>query len=182
MASTHRIFLLYQTEFSTMPHILIGVMGPGEGASPILEQQAYALGYEIAQQGWVLLTGGRNVGVMEAASRGARAAKGLVVGILPGGDRTQMSAAVDIAIVTDLGNARNALNVLSSQVMIALPGGAGTLSEVALALKAKRPVVLLGWDPADRPWISRFSPPGAAVVWVETPAAAIAQVAAFLKP
>lgn len=132
-----------------MPKTLIGVMGPGESATPELCQIAYDLGYQIAQQGWGLLTGGRNTGVMAAASRGAKAADGLTVGILPDGDQHHCADAVDLAIVTGLGSARNNINVLSSQVVIACGIGAGTASEVALALKAKRPVILLqiesGW-------------------------------------
>lgn len=66
-----------------MRKIVIGVMGPGTGASETDRQNAYTLGMLIAQEGWVLLTGGKNVGVMDAASRGAKAANGLIVGILP---------------------------------------------------------------------------------------------------
>jgi uncharacterized protein (TIGR00725 family) len=122
---------------------IIGVMGPGEGATPDDEQNAYELGQLIAQQNWVLLTGGRNAGVMDAACRGAKQAGGLTLGILPSRDRTTLSSAVDIPIITDMGNARNAINVLSSDVVIACGFGAGTASEIALALKARKPVILL---------------------------------------
>ncbi|OLP20409.1 cytochrome [Leptolyngbya sp. 'hensonii'] len=104
---------------------------------------AFELGQRIAEAGWVLLTGGRASGVMDAASRGAKAAGGLTIGILPTSDRAGMSAAVDIPIITDLGHARNTLNILSSQVVIACGMGAGTASEVALAIKAERSVILL---------------------------------------
>ncbi len=67
-----------------MKKIIIGVMGPGEQATATDLQNAYELGKLIAQQGWVLLTGGRNVGVMDAANQGAKSANGLTVGILPG--------------------------------------------------------------------------------------------------
>lgn len=122
-------------------------MGPGETAAPEVTQTAYALGRAIAQQGWVLLTGGRAAGVMDAASRGAQSADGLVVGILPDQTRSQMSSAVDIPILTDMGNGRNVINVLSSQVVIACGLGAGTLSEIALALKLRRPLVLIQVSP-----------------------------------
>jgi uncharacterized protein (TIGR00725 family) len=122
---------------------IIGVMGPGNQASAEELQTAYQLGREIAQAGWVLLTGGRNQGVMDAASRGAKSANGLTVGILPGSDRHGISTAIDIPIFTDLGNARNNINVLSSDVVIACGMGAGTASEVALAIKANKPVILL---------------------------------------
>ncbi|MBF2077954.1 MAG: TIGR00725 family protein [Synechococcales cyanobacterium T60_A2020_003] len=141
-----------------MPYLMIGVMGPGETASDHTIQQAYQLGRLIAQQGWVLLSGGRNTGIMEAVSRGAKAADGLVVGILPHSDRSRMSAAVDIAIVTDLGNARNNINVLSSDVVIAFEGSMGTLSEVALALKAEKPVILLDWSEQGRSYLRAIAP------------------------
>jgi hypothetical protein len=131
-----------------MPHIIIGVMGPGTGATAADQQTAYHLGQHIAQQGWILLTGGRNVGVMDAASRGAKASGGLTIGILPTATTEQMSPAVDLPILTDMGQARNAINVLSSRVVIACGLGAGTLSEIALALKTNRPVVLLHVDNA----------------------------------
>jgi uncharacterized protein (TIGR00725 family) len=121
-------------------------MGTGANASEEVCQSAYALGKLIAQQGWVLLTGGRNVGVMEAASQGAKAGNGLTIGILPTDDYTGLSESVDIAIATGLGNARNVINVLSSDVVVACGMGAGTASEIALALKAKKPVILLALD------------------------------------
>lgn len=129
-----------------MRKIIIGVMGPGNNATDVDLKNAYQLGKLIAQAGWVLLTGGRNEGVMDAASKGAKAANGLTVGILPSSDITTASVAVDIAIVTDLGNARNNINVLSSDVVIACGMGAGTASEIALALKANKKVILLNND------------------------------------
>lgn len=126
-----------------MRKILIGVMGPGSGATLADLKHAYQLGQEIAQAGWILLTGGRNVGVMEAANQGAKAAGGLTIGILPTDHLQGISQGVDIAILTDMGSARNNINVLSSQVIIACGMGAGTASEIALALKANKPVILL---------------------------------------
>ena len=124
-----------------MTKVVIGVMGAGLATAKDTEL-AYQLGRAIALNGWVLLTGGRR-GVMDAASNGAKAGGGLTVGILPSSDRVGMSEAVDIAIVTDLGNARNNVNVLSSDVVIACGMGLGTASEVALALKNGKPVILL---------------------------------------
>ncbi|MEM9542027.1 MAG: TIGR00725 family protein [Cyanobacteria bacterium P01_E01_bin.42] len=126
-----------------MSRIIIGVMGPGEKATPTDCDRAYELGWRIARAGWVLLTGGRDRGVMAAASRGAKSAQGLTIGILPGSDRQEVSEAVDIAIVTDLGNARNNINILSSHAIIACGMGLGTASEVALALKSQKPTILL---------------------------------------
>lgn len=126
-----------------MRKTVIGIMGPGTDVSEIDRQNAYELGKLIAQAGWVLLTGGRNVGVMHAANLGAKSADGLTIGILPTADKNGISQAVDIAIFTDMGNARNNINVLSSDVVIACGMGAGTASEVALALKANKKVILL---------------------------------------
>ena len=126
-----------------MGKIIIGVMGPGETATPTDCDRAYELGWRIAREGWVLLTGGRDRGVMTAASQGAKSVGGLTLGILPGRDRQGMCEVIDIAIVTDLGNARNNINILSSHVIIACGMGLGTASEVALALKSRKPTILL---------------------------------------
>jgi uncharacterized protein (TIGR00725 family) len=84
---------------------------------------------------------------MEAACRGAHAAGGTTVGILPGADRAAANPFVDVAIPTGLGEARNALVVRSADALVAVGGGYGTLSEIALALKAGKPVVGLGsWE------------------------------------
>jgi uncharacterized protein (TIGR00725 family) len=129
-----------------MRKTIVGVMGPGDNATEQECEQAYQLGQLIAAQGWVLLTGGRNVGVMDAACRGAKAAGGLTVGILPTKTFEAVSDAVDIAIATDMGNARNNINVLSCAVVIACGMGMGTASEVALAIKNGKSVVLLTQD------------------------------------
>ena len=125
-----------------MAKTIIGVMGAGIATSQDLKL-AYQLGKSIAQNNWVLLTGGRKAGVMDAASRGARDNSGLVIGVLPSNSTLDISEAVDLPIVTDLGNARNNLNVLSSKVVIACGMGLGTASEVALALKNHQPTILL---------------------------------------
>ncbi|MBW4651187.1 MAG: cytochrome [Kastovskya adunca ATA6-11-RM4] len=126
-----------------MRKIVIGVMGPGSGASDTDLHNAHELGKLIATEQWVLLTGGRNIGVMNAASCGAKASQGLVVGILPTEDDRGISGAVDIAIITGMGSARNNINVLSSDVVIACGIGSGTASEIALALNAGKDVILL---------------------------------------
>ena len=127
-----------------MGRVLVGIMGPGGGASAETSAAARELGRLIALEGWALLTGGRASGVMEAASRGAKEAGGLTVGLLPGEDASQASEFVEVAIATGLGQARNNLNVLSSRAVVACGMGAGTAAEVALAIKAGKPVVLLG--------------------------------------
>ncbi|MGD1943244.1 MAG: cytochrome [Leptolyngbyaceae cyanobacterium] len=126
-----------------MTRILIGIIGPGATATAAETATASAMGAAIARQGWGLVTGGREVGVMAAASQGAHAAQGWVVGILPGETTQQMSSAVDIPILTGMGNGRNVIVVLSSRVVIACGLGAGTLSEIALALKLNRPLILM---------------------------------------
>ena len=122
---------------------IIGVMGAGNNAAASALQHAYALGRLIAGKGWILLNGGRNCGVMDASAKGAKEAGGLTIGILPDADLRNASAYLDIPIITDLGSGRNNINVLSSDVLIACRGGAGTLSEIALALKAEKPVILM---------------------------------------
>jgi uncharacterized protein (TIGR00725 family) len=163
-----------------MRKIIIGVMGPGAGASESDCANAYELGKLIAQEGWVLLTGGRNTGVMHAASSGAKAANGLTIGILPTADDRGMSDAVDIAIITEMGSARNNINVLSSDIVVACGMGAGTASEVALAIKANKRVVLLTDHQDSQHFFTSLSP--ATVFIAKTPAAAIAIVKEFLKP
>jgi uncharacterized protein (TIGR00725 family) len=123
---------------------VIGVMGPSEARLPLLEASR-RLGRLVAESGWVVLTGGRPVGVMEAASAGAKSVPGsLTIGILPSGPEGPVSSFVDVAVFTGLGEARNVVNVLSSDVVVACGvEGSGTASEVALALKAGRPTVLL---------------------------------------
>jgi uncharacterized protein (TIGR00725 family) len=131
-----------------MSKIIVGVIGPGAGATVEATQTAFELGKLIAGEGWVLLTGGRSAGVMEAASRGAREEGGLTVGILPTADAAGASEFVDIRIVTGMGQARNNINVLSSQLLFACGMGAGTASEIALAFKAHKRVILLCTDHA----------------------------------
>jgi uncharacterized protein (TIGR00725 family) len=80
---------------------------------------------------------------MEAAAAGAKESGGITVGILPGDRASEANLYIDIPIVTGLGNARNAVNVLTSEAIIAVHGGYGTLSEIALALKSGTPVVAL---------------------------------------
>jgi len=134
-------------------------VGAGEGDSPV----AQAVGRELASRSAVVVCGGLG-GVMEAACRGAKEAGGHTVGILPGSDRTAANPFVDTAVPTGLGEARNVLVVRAADALIAVGGGYGTLSEIALALKAgKRVVALDSWDIEG-------------VVAVADPAAAVAAV------
>ena len=125
---------------------IIGVMGGADHVSSYALDEAERLGGLIAEEGWILLTGGRNLGVMDVACRGAKGKGGLTLGILPDEREFATSTYVDIPIYTGMGEARNVINVLSSDVVVACPGASGTLSEVALALKSSKPVILMGLD------------------------------------
>jgi uncharacterized protein (TIGR00725 family) len=131
-----------------MSKVIVGVLGPGACASDEAARAAFELGQLIAAEGWVLLCGGRSAGVMEAASRGAKEAGGLTVGILPSEDLEGASEFVDVPILTGMGQARNNINVLSSRLLFACGMGAGTASEIALAIKAQKHVILLCADQA----------------------------------
>ena len=122
---------------------IIGVMG-GSACTPEERDLARAAGQMIAGRGFVLLCGG-GAGVMEAAARGAQEAGGLTLGILPGTDARESppNPFVDIAVFTGLSDARNAVNVKSAEAIVAIGGGPGTLSEIALALRNGKPVYAL---------------------------------------
>ena len=117
----------------------------GSKATPRVAKMAERLGELIAERGWVLLNGGRNRGVMAASARGAKKAGGTVIGILPDKRATKASPDLDFVVLTGMGDARNVINVLSSDVVIACPGSMGTRSEIDLALKNKKRVILLGF-------------------------------------
>jgi uncharacterized protein (TIGR00725 family) len=110
------------------------------------EIYAYQIGKMIALEGWVLLNGGRPSGVMEATAKGARENGGITVGVLPSDNANSVSQYIDIPIVTGMGLARNVINILSSDIVIALPGMAGTISEIALALNHGKKVILFRFE------------------------------------
>lgn len=123
----------------------IGVIGPAEASTEelVLAERVGAL---IAQRGGVVVCGGHG-GVMEAACRGAKSLGGQTVGILMGLDKSQRNPYVDIAVATGLGQARNVIVVASSEVLIAVGGGYGTLSEIAVAMREKvRVIGLRTWE------------------------------------
>jgi hypothetical protein len=120
----------------------IAVVGPGEASAAELAS-AEEIGAGLAARGAVVVTGGLG-GVMEAACRGARSRHGHTLGILPGDDREAANGWVEIAVATGMGELRNGLVVRASDALVAVGGGHGTLSEVALALKLGRPVIGLG--------------------------------------
>ncbi|MBV9411814.1 MAG: TIGR00725 family protein [Acidimicrobiia bacterium] len=117
----------------------VAVVGGGEAAPDAL-QAAEEVGRHLARRGAVVVCGGLG-GVMEAACRGAKAEGGTTVGILPTDDRRQANKYVDVAVATGMGEARNTLVVRAVDVVIAIDGEFGTLSEIALALRTGVPVV-----------------------------------------
>lgn len=118
---------------------IIGIIGAGSCDEKIWSI-AEEMGRRVSESGAVLICGGLG-GVMEAASKGARESGGLTIGILPGFDKDDANPYIDIPIVTGLSHARNVIVVRSADVVIAVSGGYGTLSEIALALKMEKPVI-----------------------------------------
>lgn len=123
--------------------ITIGVIGPGESATPEDNETAYELGKAIAHEGWMVLTGGREFGVMNAVMKGAADNDGLTIGVLPTENTEGASPYARIKIVTGIGNARNNVTVLSSHCVVVCGMAPGTASEVALAIKARKKVIML---------------------------------------
>lgn len=121
----------------------------GSGDDAVNTSCAYAIGRYIAQRKWVLISGGRS-GIMEAASRGAYEEKGIVVGILPNTEHDGSNEYCNIVIPTGIGFARNMINVLSGDVIVAIGGKSGTLSELAYSWHFYKPVILCsftgGWS------------------------------------
>lgn len=119
--------------------IRIGVIG-GASPAPAARKLAYEVGKLIAEKGAVLVCGGLS-GIMEAAAKGAKEKGGFSIGILPGNSPQDANPHIDIAIATGLGYTRNALVVLNSDVLIAVEGAYGTLSEIAYGCVHGRKVI-----------------------------------------
>ena len=125
--------------------MLISVIG-GNRAEPEMLRAAEKLGGELAKRGLTVICGGLG-GVMEAVCRGAKKAGGMTVGVLPGNRASSANPYVDIPIVTGIGLARNAIVSLSGEVVIAVDGKYGTLTEIGYALIAGKKVIGIGtWD------------------------------------
>jgi uncharacterized protein (TIGR00725 family) len=123
----------------------IAVVGPGKPSAAEYDT-AQEVGRALAEQGAVVVCGGLG-GVMEAACRGAKSAGGATVGILPGTREEEANEWVDLPLPTGLGEARNAILVRVASGVVAVGGGYGTLSEIAFALRASKPVVGIGtWE------------------------------------
>jgi len=147
--------------------IHIGVIGAGD--CPLETYQlSYDVGHSIGEKGWVLFCGGLG-GVMEGAAKGCLERGGTTVGLLPGTRKESANPYIALAIPTGMGEARNVMVVRASDVVIAIAGGFGTLSEIGLALKIGKPVIGLGtWRDID------------GVDYVQTPQEAIARAGAYV--
>jgi uncharacterized protein (TIGR00725 family) len=121
---------------------VVGASTATAGEAALAEE----VGAGLARAGFVVVTGGLG-GVMEAACRGARSVRGTAIGLLPGDDRTEANGWVSIPIATGLRELRNGIIVRTSDAVVAVGGGSGTLSEIGFALKLGRLVVGLGtWE------------------------------------
>lgn len=128
--------------------MIIGVIG-GEQTDDGYRQLAYDVGYALAERGHLLVCGGRG-GVMREACRGAKAAGGTTIGILPGDDLRDANEFLDIPIITGIGFARNTIIARTAHALIAIDGAYGTLSEIAFALLDRKPVIgLRTWELRD---------------------------------
>ncbi len=129
----------------TRSKIRIGVIG-GASPDPEYRQIAFEVGKQIAEKGTILVCGGLG-GVMEAAARGAKKAGGLTIGILPGNSHKEANAYIDVPIATGLGYSRNSLVAMNADVLIAVDGQFGTLSEIAYGNIYGKKVIGIGtWD------------------------------------
>jgi uncharacterized protein (TIGR00725 family) len=146
----------------------VGVVGAGDALDGSPEAEAAeAVGRGLAEAGAVVVCGGLG-GVMAASCRGAAEAGGTTVGVLPGSARTDANPWVSVALPTGLGEARNALVVRAVDVVVAVGGGYGTLSEIGLALRTGTPVVGLGtWE------LARAGEPDAGIERVDSAGEAV---------
>jgi uncharacterized protein (TIGR00725 family) len=123
----------------------VAVVGSGTATGDLYEK-ARTVGRLVAERGGTVVCGGLS-GVMEAAARGSTEAGGVAIGILPDEDRRRQNSYLTYSVATGMGQARNLTVVCSGDVVIAVGGEYGTLSEIGFARKVGRPVVVLeGWD------------------------------------
>jgi uncharacterized protein (TIGR00725 family) len=147
--------------------VQVAVCGPGE-CDATERAQAYEIGRLLGERGAVVICGGGG-GVMAAVAAGVRSAAGLVIGVRPDGDRRTAAPDLSATLLTNLGEARNAVIVASADAVITVGGSWGTLSEVALACRRGVPVVALGgWQVRDE-----HGRPVDGVIPVATPEAAV---------
>jgi uncharacterized protein (TIGR00725 family) len=166
---------------------LVAVIGASSARDSVL-QAAFDTGVEIMKAGFTLICGGRG-GVMEASCRGAASiagkSSGRIVGVLPGYDKNEANPYVDLVIATGIGYARNSIIVSSADAVIAIGGGSGTLSEIALAWQYAKPIVVIRGLPgisssfAERALDDRRND---VIMGADNPVEAVAAVAAALRP
>jgi uncharacterized protein (TIGR00725 family) len=142
----------------------IAVIGPGSTDEVELLDRARQVGRLLGKAGFAVITGGLG-GVMAAAAEGARESGGLVVGVLPGDRAADANEWVSVAVATGMGQARNVVLVNSAAGVIAIGKGHGTLSEIALALRAGKPVAALSSWEVD-PAVYRAANPSDAVAFI----------------
>jgi hypothetical protein len=160
---------------SDIRYPVIAVCGAGtcDAATAALAEE---VGRRIAEAGAALVCGGLG-GVMEAACRGALAAGGLTIGILPGDNPAAANAAVRVPVASGMGQARNGIIVQTAAVIIAVGGAYGTLSEIALARKCGRPVIgLHTWD------LGQDAQGNPHIIPAQTPAEAVALAQQMIQP
>ncbi len=121
--------------------VQVGIIGSGS-CDEKLFSIAERIGEILAEKGCVIINGGLG-GIMEASAKGASRKGGIVVGVLPTADKSRANSYVSVAIATNMGHARNMIIVHSSDALIAVGGGYGTVSEMAIALKEGRRVVAI---------------------------------------
>lgn len=139
---------------SSKRKLRIGVCGSDEVISTKVEAVANRVGRRIAENGGILICGGKG-GVMEAASRGAKEANGITVGILPGPDSEEANQYIDVPIPTSLERARNFIVVRAAQAVIGISGRWGTLSEIAMAMNLGVPVILIRGTGGVVDWLAK---------------------------
>ncbi|MBS1267689.1 MAG: hypothetical protein MAG458_00398 [Nitrosopumilus sp.] len=142
------------------------------------ERIAYEIGAEIAKSESVLITGGLG-GVMQAASHGAHDENGLTVGIIPQDDAHHANEYCDIVIPTGMGFTRDFLNALSSDGVIIVGGGSGTLSEVCASYMSKKPMVAMrNFSSSITPYIDGFLDhrEHVKIIGADTPKEAVAKI------
>jgi hypothetical protein len=141
-----------------MRRVLIAVVGPGEGAPLELISDAREVGTAVAAAGWALVTGGLMYGVMDAASRGAQEAGGLVLAVIPGTNPADATPHAEVVIPTGLGEGRDALLAYAADAMVVCGMSSGTAAEVALALRMGKPVVLVRPENIDAEFFHDLAP------------------------
>jgi uncharacterized protein (TIGR00725 family) len=147
----------------TVVRPIVAVVG-GSDCSGVEAALAEELGRRLAERGAVVVCGGLT-GVMEAVAKGVRGAAGLTIGILPGNDARDANAYIDVPLATGMGEMRNALIVRVAGAVVAIGGGTGTLSEIALALRIGTPVVGLHDNFAGLATLPRVADAAAAADW-----------------